>query len=121
MTFQASDDKECLFLGSVDDKNNPLKLSYAKGRIWLRHFSHSNLLYARALRAIVNYVLTGKHCLRFFLNKTFHCLCGSYLIKTRHHILHDCKCFNSYWNPRRDSISHFILFLEFNSSAFFQG
>ena len=111
MTFQASDDKECLFLGLVDDKNNPLKLSYAKGRIWLRHFSHSNLLCARALRAIVNYVLTGKHCLRFFLNKTFHCLCGSYLIKTRHHILHDCKCFNSYWNTRRDSISHFILFL----------
>ena len=25
--------------------------------------------------------------------------------------------FNKYWNPRRDSLSHFILFLEFNSST----
>ena len=33
MTFQASDDKGCLFLELVDDENNPLEASYAKDRI----------------------------------------------------------------------------------------
>ena len=115
MTFQASDDKGRLFLELVDDKNNPLEPSYAKGGTWLRHFGHSNSLCARASRAIVNHAPTGEYRLRFFPNETFHCPCGSYPIETRRHILHDC---NNYWNPRRDSISHFILFLEFNSSAF---
>ena len=118
MTFQALDDKGYLFLELVDDKNNPLEASYVKGRIWLKHFSHSNLVYIRALRAIINHALIGEYYLRFFSNKTFYCPCGFYPIKTRHHILHNYKHFNNYWNLRRDSISYFILFLEFNSSAF---
>ena len=118
MTFQASDDKGCLFLELVDNENNPLEASYTKDRTWLKYFSHSNPLCARVLRAIVNHTLIGEYHLRFFPNETFYCSCGSYPIKTRYHILHNCKHFNNYWNPRRDSISHFILFLEFNSSAF---
>jgi len=39
-------------------------------------------------------------------------------IESRHHILHSCRRFNNYWNPRRDSIAHFMLFLEFNSNTF---
>ena len=35
MIFQASDDKENNFLDLVDNKNNPLELSYSKGGTWL--------------------------------------------------------------------------------------
>ena len=30
----------------------------------------------------------------------------------------DSSRFNSYWNSRRDSLSHFVMFLEFNLSTF---
>jgi len=35
MIFQASDNKGKNFLDLVDDKNNPLELSYSKGGTWL--------------------------------------------------------------------------------------
>jgi len=42
-----------------------------------------------------------------------------YLIKTRRYILYECKKFNKYWNPRRDTIVHFALFLQLNPNAFY--
>ena len=71
---------------------------------------------------IVNYTLIGEYWLRFFPRENFVCLYGAYPIESRRHILHKCKQFNNYWNLRRDTIAHFILFLEFNNSAFsFEG
>jgi len=66
MTFQALEDKGHNFLDLLDDNNNPLKLTYPKGGIWLKYFKHSNLLCARALRAIVNYAPIDKYHLIFF-------------------------------------------------------
>ena len=62
-----------------------------------------------------------RYQLRFFHREEFACPCGLYPIESRRHILHECKRFNNYWNPRRDSIGHFTLFLEYNSNAFFFG
>ena len=118
MTFQASDLKGWQFLNLCNDENNVLQPTYSKGSSWLKFFGHSNSLCARVTRAIINYAPIGEYRLRFFPREDFSCLCGSYPIETRHHILHKCKRFNVYWNLRRDSISHFILFLEFNSRAF---
>ena len=118
MTFQASDLKGHQFLDLCDKDNNPLKPTYAKGRSWLKYFRHSNSLCTRATRVIVNHAPIGKYRLKFLPREDFSCPCGSYPIETRHHILHECRRFNEYWNLRRDLISHFVLFLEFNSSAF---
>ena len=118
MIFQAVDFKGQQFLELCDDNNNPIEPSYAKGGSWLKHFSHSNLLCARATRAITNHTPIGEYRLRFFPREDFSCLCGNYPIETRRHILHECRRYNKYWNLRRDMISHFILFLEFNCSAF---
>ena len=74
MIFQASDMKGKQFLDLVDSNNNPLELSYIKDGLWLQNFGYSNSLYARASRAITNYVPTGKYRLRFFPNKEFRCL-----------------------------------------------
>ena len=63
-------------------------------------------------------MLIGEYELRFFTQKEFKYPCSLYPIKTRHHILHECKRYNNYWNPRRDTVVHFTLFLEFNSKAF---
>jgi len=112
MTFQASDEKGNYFLELLDDDNKPLEPIYSKGRIWLMYFGHSNL---RVTRAIVNHASIGEYRLRFFPGEDFKCLYGDYAIETR---CHDCKRYNKYWNPRRDIISHFTLFLEYNSSAF---
>ena len=70
------------------------------------------------MRAIVNHVPISKYRLQFFPKEEFKCLCGFYPIKSRHYILHKYQRFNNYWNLRRDLLSHFILFLEFDSSAF---
>ena len=118
MTFQTSDQKGWQFLDLVDDNNNPIELSYINEGSWLKFISHSNLLYARAMRAIVNYVPIGEYRLQFFPKKEFKCSCGLYSIKSRCYILHKYQRFNNYQNLRRDSLSHFILFLEFDSSAF---
>ena len=48
----------------------------------------------------------------------FKCLCSSYFIESRCHILHECNRFNRYWNPRRDFLGHFVMFLVANSSMF---
>ena len=118
MTFQASDTKGKHFLDLVDIDNNPIKLLYTKGSSWLKFFGHSNSLCTRASRAITNHALISEYRIRFFPREDFSCPCGSYPIKSRYHILHEYRRFNNYWNPRRDSISHFVLFLEFNLSTF---
>jgi len=118
MLFQAADLKGRNFLELLDYNLNPIEPLNIKGGPWLQQFSYSNLLCARATRAIVNHASIGKYCLRFFPREDFLCLCGIYPIETRRYILHECKRFNKYWNPRRDTIAHFALFLQFNPSAF---
>ena len=119
MTFQVSDGKVRNFLDLVDDDYKDIKLSYIKGGPWFQTFDQtSNSVCARTTRAITNYTLIGEYCLRFFPNEDFKCPCGNYPIESRRHILHDCMRFNRYWNPRRDSLCHFIMFLIANPKAF---
>jgi len=61
MTFQASDDKGRNFLELLDDENNLLEPTYSKGGTWLKYFGYSNLLCARAIRAIINYTLISEY------------------------------------------------------------
>ena len=116
--FQALDLKDNQFLDLINSDNKLLEPSYIKGGLWLQNFSHSNSLCTRATRAITNHTLTDEYRLRFFPNKEFSCLCSQYPIESRWHILHDCKRFNKYWNPYKDSIVHFVMFLEYNYNGF---
>ena len=118
MSFQVSDLKGRNFLELVDSDNITLEPTYCKGGPWLQAFGHSNSLCARATRAITNHAPIGEYRLKFFPKEDFSCPCGLYPIELRQYILHKCKRFNEYWNPRRDSIAHFIQFLECNLLAF---
>ena len=118
MTFQASNFKGNQFLNLVDNNYNIIELTYIKGRLWIKIFGYSNSLWACTTRAITNHAPIGKYRLRFFPREEFKYPCGWYPIESRCHILYECGRFNSYWNPRRDSLNHFIMFLEFNPSAF---
>ena len=118
MTFQASDKKGNHFLDLLDDDLKAIEPSYSKGGPWLQAFGHSNLLCARAVRAITNHAPIGEYRLRFFPNMDFLCPCNNYPIGTRRHILYKCQRFNRYWNLRRDMLSHFIMFLTSNPNAF---
>jgi len=75
-------------------------------------------LCARASRVIPNHAPIGGYRLRFFFREDFSCSYGLYPIETRQHILYECRRFNKYWNPRRDLISHFIMFPESNPNVF---
>ena len=55
MIFQASDLKGRHFLKLVNSDNNILEPTYNKDDIWLKFFGHSNILCARASRAITNH------------------------------------------------------------------
>ena len=118
MTFQASDLKGNQFLDLLDNNNNIIKLSYVKGGLWFKTFSHLNSLCARATRAITNHAPIGEYRLRFFPREEFKCPCSLYPIESKCYILHECGRFNSYWNLRKDSLSHFVMFLVTNLSAF---
>ena len=61
MTFQASDGKGHHFLDLLDDELNDIKPSYVKGGPWLQSFGHSNLLCARATRAITSHAPIGEY------------------------------------------------------------
>ena len=118
MTFQALDGKGRHFLDLVDDNFNVIEPSYTKGGPWLQSFGYSNMLCVYTMRAITNHTLIGKYWLRFFPKEEFKCSCSNYPIESRRHTLHDCMRFNGYWNPRRDSLSHFVIFLIANPNAF---
>ena len=118
MTFQVSDGKGRSFLNLVDGNYEDIEPSYIKGGPWLQAFGYSNLLCTRATRAVTNHALIGEYYLRFFPNEDFSCLCGNFPIESRRHVLYDCKRHNEYWNPRRDSLWHFVLFLIANPKAF---
>jgi len=118
MTFQASDGKGKHFLDFLNDDFNTIEPSYTKGGPWLQVFGHSNSLCARTTRAITNHAPIGEYWLRFFSNKDFTCSCNDYSIESRRHILHEYRRFNGYWNPRRDLLNHFIMFLIANPNAF---
>ena len=117
MTFQASDGKGRQFLDLLDDNFNIIKSSYTKGGSWLQSFGHLNLLCTCATRAIISHTPIGEYRLKFFPNKEFKCPCGTYPIKSRRHILHNCIRFNRYWNPRWDFLSHFVMFLKANPNC----
>jgi len=118
MTFQASDCKGRQFLNLLDENFNVIKLSYTKEGPWLESFGQSNSLCTHATRAITNHAPIGEYKLRFFLNEEFKCPCEVYPIESRRHILHDCRRFNGHWNPRRDSLNYFVMFLKVNPDAF---
>ena len=97
----------------LDDNLHPVEPLYTKRGSWIKYFGHSNSLCTRATRAIVNHAPIGEYYLCFFPNKDFSYLCRDYLIESRHHILHNCRRFNKYYNLRQDNI------LEFNMNVFF--
>ena len=66
MTFQALDDKGRHFLELFDNNLNIIELTYSKDRSWLKYFSYSNSLCARAMKAIVNHIPIGEYWPRFF-------------------------------------------------------
>ena len=83
ITFQALNAKERQFLELFNNNLQSIKPSYSKEGLWLKYFSHSNSLCARASRAIINHAPIGEYHLRLFPQEKFECLCGQYSIETR--------------------------------------
>ena len=116
MSFQVSDFKDKLFLDLLDF--NFIESLYIRGSPQIKHFGYLNSLCARAMRAITNYTPISEYCLRFFPRKDFSCLCGKYPIESRCHVFYEYKMLNNYQNLKRDTISQFVSFLEYNLNAF---
>ena len=73
MNFQVFNLKDTHFLDLLDDDLNPIELSYIKERLWIKYFGHSNFLYMKAIRTIINHVLIGEYHFQFFPWKEFGC------------------------------------------------
>ena len=116
--FQVSNTRDRNLLNLLDNDLYLLKLLYIKGDLQIKYFGHLNSLCARATKAIINHTPIGEYHLSFFSLIKTSVMCSDYPIELRHHILHDYRRFNNYWNLRRDIISHFVFFLELNSNYF---
>ena len=92
-------------------------MTFQISNLKIKQFGHLNSLYTRATRTITNHVYI-EDCLRFLPKENFSYPCRLYPIKTRQHILHECRTYNKYWNSLRTSLSHLIAFFEFNMSFF---
>ena len=118
MMFQVSDLKGNHFLKLLDNKYLSVNPTYMKDGPWLKQIGHSNSLCARATRVITNHTPIGEYKLRFFPRENFSYPCRTYPIESRHHILHEYRRYSNYWNPNRESLSHFASFLKYNPRAF---
>lgn len=118
MCFQASNYREKNFLDLNNDGRNPICLSYSKGGAWLKYFSLSNSPCTYITRFITNHVPIGRYKQRFFTNKSIACSCGNTPIKTRAHILYDCKQYQKLQNTKQESIEDVFTFLKFNHGMF---
>jgi len=98
----------------------PAQLSLWKSVYWLWRYKLNKVCDSVCVtKAITNHTLIGKNQLRFFPRELFKCPCGSYPIESRHHILHNCKRYNKYWNSyNRKLLKNFVAFLKFNPGAF---
>ena len=106
--------REIFFLiYSINDLSD-IKPSYMKGGPWIKSFGFSNSLCAWATQAITNHAPIGEYQLCFFPREEFRCPCRIYPIKSRCHILYNCRRFNKGWNPGRKTLFQLISFLEFN-------
>ena len=119
MIFQVFDARGRQFLNVLDDNIHPIEPLYTKRGSWIKYFRHSNLLCARATRAIVNHASIGEYCLCFFPNENFSYPCKDCPIESRYHIFYNCRRFNNYWNLRQDTIGHFVSFPKFSMNVFF--
>jgi len=88
MTFQTLNLKDRNFLDLLNEEELPITPTYIKGEAWLKHFSHSNTLCARAIKTITNYAPIGEYHLWFFPKEPFKCSCSVYIIESRNHILY---------------------------------
>ena len=68
MIFQASDLKRNHFLDLLDDKLHIIEPLYTKEHSWINQFDHSNLLCAKATRAITNHTPIREYVTLFQLN-----------------------------------------------------
>ena len=93
--------KERNFLNMLNNNLSNIESSYIKGGPWIKNFSFLNSLYTWA---ITNHAPIKEYQFIFFPREEFSCLYRVYPIKTRCHILYDCRRFNKYWNPRRDML-----------------
>ena len=118
MTFQASDFKGKQFLDLLNNELYPIELLYTKRGLQLKHFGHSNSIYARVIGAITNYAPIGEYCLCFFSKENFSYLCKFYPIESKCYILHEYRRFNNYQNQMRNTISQLVSFLEYNLNTF---
>ena len=78
MMFQVSDLKESNFLDLVNSNDNILEPIYSKCNTWLQH-----MLYARAIRVIMNHAPIGEYWLQVFPSKEFSCPYNLYPIELR--------------------------------------
>ena len=118
MTFQASDGNGKQFLDLLDKNLCVIEPSYVKGGSWRQSFGHLNSVCVHMSRTITNHAPIGEYRLRFFPREDFKCPCSVYPIESRRNILHDYSKFNGYWNLRRNSLSHFVMFLKTNPNVF---
>ena len=118
ITFQASKLKGNHFLNLLDNELHTIEPLYTKRGPWIKQFGHLNSLCARAMRAITNHASIGEYYLRFFLRESFSCPCRVYPIEIRRHILYEYRRCIKYQNSLRATLSHLVIFLEFNPNAF---
>jgi len=115
--FKDSKKKGQLFLEFEDDNKHVIKLTYAKGGLWLLHIGISNSICTRFTH-MIGHAPIGEYWQRFFPNTVIHCLCSEADIETREHIFMQCKQYEATLHPRDICISSFVKFIIGNPTSF---
>ena len=117
-SFKDSKKKGQLFLDFEDDNERVIKLTYAKGGLWLPYIGISNSICVRFTRMMLGHAPIGEYQQRFFPNAAFHCLCGEADVETREHIFMHCRRYDASFHPRDICISSFVEFITGNLTLF---
>ena len=117
-SFKDSRKKGQLFLDFEEDNERVIKLTYAKGGLWLPHIGVSNSVCARFTCMMTGHAPIGEYRQRFFPNSLTQCPCGKADVQTREHIFMQCKLYDTALRPRNIHIFSFVEFVIGNPTSF---
>jgi len=117
-SFKDSKKKGQLFLEFEDDNDKVIKLTYAKGGLWLTYIGISNSVCVRFTHMMLGHAPIGEYWQRFFSNIPVQCPCREADIETREHIFMQCRRYNASFCPRDIRISSFMEFIIGNPTSF---
>jgi len=117
-SFAKSKKKDQCFLNFKDEKQQVIKPTYAKERLWFPFIGFTNSLCTRAMHMTTGYASIREYRQRFFLHLSTSCSYGEAEVQIYEHIVMEYDLYDFFTRPCNIIINSFVHFLVDNLGIF---